>query len=78
MHEHCVAVSLPSVASDVKTVTERLYQTANLLQVGIQFIYNSVLKMPCNSVKCRVFMLISAKYCDESVQSSLYIGNIDF
>ena len=39
---------------------------------------HSVLKMSCNSVNCRIFMLISAKYCDESVQSSLYIGNIDF
>ena len=38
MHEHCVTVSLPSPASDVKTVTERLYQTANLLQVEIEFI----------------------------------------
>ena len=35
MHEHCVSINLPSASSDVKTVTGKLYQTANLLQVGI-------------------------------------------
>ena len=33
MHEHSAPLSLPSAGSDVKTVTEKLYQTANLLQV---------------------------------------------
>ena len=33
MHEHSVNVTLPSAASDVKTVTQRIYQSANVLQV---------------------------------------------
>jgi len=33
MHEHSVSLGLPSAGSDVKTVTEKLYQTANILQV---------------------------------------------
>jgi len=33
MHEHCVSLNLPSAGSDVKTVTEKLYQSANLIQV---------------------------------------------
>jgi len=33
MHEHSVNVILPSAASDVKTVTQRIYQSANILQV---------------------------------------------
>ena len=34
MHEHSVNVTLPSAASDVKTVTQRIYQSANVLQVN--------------------------------------------
>ena len=37
MHEHSVGVSLPSSASDVKTVTQRVYQSANILQVIGQY-----------------------------------------
>ena len=33
MHEHSVPLSLPSTAADVKTVTQRIYQAANVLQV---------------------------------------------
>ena len=33
MHEHSASISLPSTASDVKTVTQRIYQSANILQV---------------------------------------------
>ena len=33
MHEHSTSISLPSTASDVKTVTQRIYQSANILQV---------------------------------------------
>ena len=33
MHEHSVNVTLPSAASDVKTVTQRIYKSANVLQV---------------------------------------------
>ena len=34
MHEHSVSISLPSTASDVKTVTQRIYQASNILQVN--------------------------------------------
>ena len=57
------------------SIVLRLYLS---LSMCIQFIYDSVLKMSCNSVKCGVWMLISSKYCDESAQTALYIGNIDF
>ena len=33
MHEHSVPLRLPSTAADVKTVTQRIYQAANVLQV---------------------------------------------
>ena len=33
MHEHNANVTIPSASSDVKTVTNRVYQAANVLQV---------------------------------------------
>ena len=51
MHEHSVSVSLPSTGSDVKTVTQRIYQSANILQVTRQYLesngpYNYRLQVP--------------------------------
>ena len=33
MHEHNANITIPSASSDVKTVTSRIYQAANVLQV---------------------------------------------
>ena len=39
MHEHSADVTIPSAASDVKTVTNRVYQAANVLQVRCLLIF---------------------------------------
>ena len=49
MHEHSVPLSLPSTAADVKTVTQRIYQAANVLQVLTSYLILVAIFIHCFS-----------------------------